>query len=60
MFGTFGVTAAFNVPRNNALAEVDPEDGDDAEAAWKSFAGGWTRWNHVRAVASLAALGWED
>ena len=56
VFGTFVVTAACNVPRNNALAEVDPE-GDGAEAAWQSFASGWTRWNHVRAVAALAALG---
>lgn len=56
LVGTFGVTAAANVPRNDALATVDPT-GDGAEEAWERFAGGWTRWNHVRAAAALAALG---
>lgn len=52
--GTFGVTAAFNVPRNERLARLDPND-PDAARAWSRYVVEWTRWNHVRAVASLAA-----
>lgn len=56
VIGTFAVTAACNVPRNNALVEIDPE-GEGAEVAWRDYASGWWRWNHVRAVAALGALG---
>ena len=54
--GCFIVTVAGNVPLNNALAEVDA-DLVDAARAWDEFAIGWTRWNHVRTVASMAAAG---
>lgn len=54
LVGTFGVTAAFNVPRNEALAAVST-DGADSAARWARFLAGWTAWNHVRAVAALAA-----
>ncbi|MDH3202392.1 MAG: DUF1772 domain-containing protein [Myxococcales bacterium] len=56
LFGTFIVTAAGNVPLNNALAKVKA-DAVDAARAWDEFAIGWTRWNHVRTVASMAAAG---
>lgn len=49
-----GITAAYHVPRNNALALVDPTDTTVA-AAWAQYAAGWTAWNHVRSVAGLAA-----
>ncbi|PSL06880.1 putative membrane protein [Haloactinopolyspora alba] len=52
--GVLGVTAGYHVPRNTALAEVDP-DGDDAEARWTRFAAEWTTWNHVRTFAGIAA-----
>lgn len=52
--GSFGVTAAANVPRNDALARVAP-DGPDAAAAWAAFLAGWMPWNHVRTVACLLA-----
>jgi uncharacterized membrane protein len=39
-----------------ALAKIDP-DTVDAAREWSRFAIGWTRWNHVRAVASMAAAG---
>jgi uncharacterized membrane protein len=44
----------FNVPRNNALAALDPAS---AEAAphWRDYVASWTHWNHVRTVAALAA-----
>jgi len=50
------VTAAGNVPRNNALAKIDADTVDPA-GEWSRFAIGWTRWNHVRTVASMAAAG---
>lgn len=54
LVGSFGVTAAANVPRNAALLRLDP---DSAEAAgrWPAYVREWTAWNHVRAVASAAA-----
>lgn len=52
--GSFGVTVAFNVPRNEALAAVDPASADGA-ALWAQYLRGWTAWNHVRTAASLLA-----
>ncbi|NVJ21939.1 MULTISPECIES: DUF1772 domain-containing protein [Myxococcus] len=54
LLGGFAVTAAFNVPRNDALATLNP-DSADAAVAWARYASGWTAWNHVRTVACLAA-----
>lgn len=52
--GTFGVTVAFNVPRNNRLARLGA-DTPEALAYWPVYVREWTRWNHVRTVAALAA-----
>ena len=52
--GTFGVTAAFNVPLNDALASLKPDDPDSARA-WAEYVARWTTWNHVRTLAALAA-----
>jgi uncharacterized membrane protein len=52
--GPVGVTAVYNVPRNNALARVRPDD-PDAEALWRRYVVEWTRGNHVRVAAGLAA-----
>jgi uncharacterized membrane protein len=52
--GCVGVTVAFHVPRNVALAELDPT-GPDVAASWRSFVTTWTVGNHVRTAASLAA-----
>ena len=54
LVGTAGVTVAFNVPRNNQLAAVDP-DSDDGARVWAGYVRTWTAWNHVRTVAALAA-----
>ena len=56
VLGNFVVTAAGNVPLNNALEAVD---ADTAEAArvWARYLSNWTRWNHVRTVASIVAAG---
>jgi uncharacterized membrane protein len=52
--GTFLVTLVFNVPRNDALAAIDPLSADGARV-WTGYLSGWTAWNHVRTVAALAA-----
>ena len=52
--GTFGVTMAFNVPRNNRLARLDAASSD-AAAYWPTYVREWTRWNHVRTAAALVA-----
>jgi uncharacterized membrane protein len=52
-FGCFGVTLAFNVPRNDALAAVKPDSAEGAKV-WERYLREWTFWNHVRTVASLA------
>jgi uncharacterized membrane protein len=53
--GAFGVTALFNVPRNNALARASAGDPESARL-WADYLATWTAWNHVRTAASLAAL----
>ncbi len=54
LIGTILVTMAFNVPRNNALAAVDPQSVDGARL-WTGYVTSWTAWNHVRTAAALAA-----
>jgi uncharacterized membrane protein len=53
--GMFVVTMIFNVPRNNALAKSDPTSPAGAEL-WSRYLKEWTFWNHVRTLASTAAL----
>lgn len=48
------VTGMFNIPRNDALAAVDPASAEGAEL-WRDYLATWTMWNHVRAAACLAA-----
>lgn len=55
LVGTFIVTAAANVPRNEALERLDPS-GVEAAARWATYLSEWTAWNHVRSVAALLAL----
>ncbi|WP_291087523.1 anthrone oxygenase family protein [Hydrogenophaga sp.] len=52
--GTFGVTMAFNVPRNNHLARLDAASAE-AAAYWPVYVREWTFWNHVRTVAGLTS-----
>ncbi|HMO44751.1 MAG TPA: DUF1772 domain-containing protein [Rubrivivax sp.] len=51
--GCFGVTAAFNVPRNERLARLPP-DSAEAAAYWPVYLKQWLWWNHVRTVAAAA------
>jgi len=48
------LTAAYHVPKNDALARVSPASAG-AVGAWRHYATTWTAWNHVRTVTSLAA-----
>jgi uncharacterized membrane protein len=54
LVGTVLLTIAYHVPRNDALARVEPHSGD-AESHWVRYLSGWTAWNHLRAAASIAA-----
>jgi uncharacterized membrane protein len=54
LLGPVGVTMGYNVPRNNALAGVDPTHAD-AEALWRRYVTEWMRGNHVRVLAGVAA-----
>jgi len=54
LVGCFGVTVAFNVPRNERLARLESESAQ-AEAYWPVYVREWLLWNHVRTIASLVA-----
>ncbi|ANB05826.1 hypothetical protein SAM40697_1866 [Streptomyces ambofaciens] len=54
LFGSFGVTAAANVPRNTALLRLEPGTAETA-GQWPTYVREWTAWNHVRTGASAAA-----
>ncbi|MBC2776384.1 anthrone oxygenase family protein [Parasphingopyxis marina] len=53
--GMFLVTIARNVPLNNALAAADPAS-DDGARIWADYLTRWTRWNHIRTLASTLSL----
>lgn len=52
--GAFCVTAACNVPRNERLARLQPES-PEAASYWAAYLREWTKWNHVRTAAAIAA-----
>ncbi|MCH8282343.1 MAG: DUF1772 domain-containing protein [Chloroflexi bacterium] len=54
LIGAILVTLVFNVPRNDALASVDPASAAGARL-WDGYVTSWTAWNHVRTAAALAA-----
>ena len=54
LVGSFIVTIAANVPRNDALAALDP-GAVNAATEWMRYLSEWTAWNHVRTVAALIA-----
>ena len=58
LLGVIGVTVAFNVPLNNALASTA---ASQAAEYWPRYVDAWLGWNHVRTVlatAALACFGW--
>jgi uncharacterized membrane protein len=54
LVGNIVVTFAFNVPRNDRLEAVDPENAEGA-SVWARYLEEWTRWNHVRTATALLA-----
>jgi hypothetical protein len=54
LVGAIGLTIVYHVPLNDALATVDPNSAEGA-GRWAGYLEGWTRWNHVRTAAALAA-----
>ena len=54
LVGAIGVTIACNVPLNDRLATLHPQDAD-AVGYWDEYVTKWTAWNHLRAAMSLAA-----
>lgn len=54
LIGSILVTMIVNVPMNNALAAAAATDPGSINL-WADYLAKWTAWNHVRAVASLAA-----
>ena len=52
--GVLVLTVAYHVPRNDALAAVDPED-TAAASHWTRYARAWTAWNHARTLAPLVS-----
>lgn len=51
---SMGTTFGFNVPLNDALANMHPADASAARY-WEFFIPRWTFWNHVRTLECLAA-----
>ncbi len=54
LFGTFGVTVAFNVPLNHALARQDAASMQAAQY-WTIYLRKWSVFNHIRTIASIAS-----
>lgn len=52
--GMFLCTIFFNVPLNNKLKDADSHSAYGAEV-WDQYLRQWTRWNHVRTIASTLA-----
>lgn len=54
----FAITAAVNIPLNDALAAAGPPERiADLAAVREKFEATWVRWNIARTVASTAAFG---
>jgi uncharacterized membrane protein len=54
LVGVIVLTIAYHVPRNEALAKVEPSSAD-ATDQWTRYVAEWTAANHIRAAAALAA-----
>lgn len=55
LLGGFLVTAACNVPLNNQLDPLSAT-APESEPQWKRYLHRWTRWNHLRTLASTTAV----
>jgi uncharacterized membrane protein len=52
--GVILLTIAYHVPRNDALADLDPNSAE-AASYWNRYVKSWTAANHVRTLAPLAS-----
>jgi uncharacterized membrane protein len=52
--GVFALTAAYHVPRNDALDRIDAAS-TDAGDRWAMYLAEWVPWNHVRGLAAAAS-----
>lgn len=57
LVGVFGVTFAFHVPRNEALAAYQNLATTDLPTVRTWFEGPWNAWNLVRTIAACASFG---
>ena len=53
--GSFVLTMAFHIPRNNTLDKIEP-GAADAATKWSDFYDAWVPGNHVRGAFSTAAV----
>lgn len=53
--GMFGVTMVFNVPLNNELVAAAAAPDRNAPDVWSRYLVTWTRWSHLRTIASTVA-----
>jgi uncharacterized membrane protein len=58
LVGTILLTIAYHVPRNEALATIEPRDAEAVDY-WRRYLTGWTAWNHVRAASGRSSRGKE-
>lgn len=56
LVGMFGCTLGFNVPLNKLLDRTS-SDATDSAKVWNHYLLRWTRFNHLRTLASAAAGG---
>lgn len=54
LVGSIGLTMVVNVPMNNRLDAADAASAEGARV-WADYLSRWTAWNHVRALACVAA-----
>ncbi|NNG17775.1 MAG: DUF1772 domain-containing protein [Gemmatimonadales bacterium] len=54
LVGTFLVTGVRNVPLNDELAALSPDQVGERDT-WDRYLRQWTVWNHVRTIAALLA-----
>lgn len=52
----FFITAGFNIPRNNAVDRLSPDDAAD-QRTWRTIARQWTVGNHVRGWSAFVGSG---
>lgn len=57
LLGMFAVTVWIHVPLNRALDNADASATETATLFWQHYLKYWTRWNHVRTLASGLASG---